>query len=158
MSQENTDNSLIKHSKRELKKIKFDQTDIYNNIIEYLTTLSEMTNNDKHSMLAVTELISKCIKRELCSPITEEDFSEEVHYGRTKVKKFKSCTRYPSVYQTQDGRYWDDKAIAYKYQNSSENQRIYLYGSVYNSCAEISLPYFPNPKIVIINNPIQEDI
>jgi hypothetical protein len=55
------------------------------------------------------------------------------------------------LYKTSDGKYWDDRAIAFRFEDSLPSDKIYLYQGGYNSKQEVTLPYFPFNRTEIIS-------
>ena len=51
-----------------------------------------------------------------------------------------------------DGKYYDDRAIAFRSVDSHQNDKIYMYGAGNSSKKEITLPYYPNEEIIILPN------
>jgi hypothetical protein len=135
---------LLEHARRELKITNFDQTELGDIILKFLEQSAKITNNDTNSMYQLVNMLSLLIDQKPISPITEDDFIEEEYFEGNNSIKIWRCTRYQHLYKTEDGRYWDDRAIAFRFADSSSSDRIYLYQNGRSSKQEITLPYYPD--------------
>lgn len=94
--------------------------------------------------------ITRLIDRKPLSPISEADFEVETHTEGSRTVEIERCTRYPYLYKM-DGKYWDDRAIAFQKKDSAPGDRMYIYQSGNSSKQEVELPYFPSEEVKILN-------
>ena len=141
---------LTKYAENELKLIGFDQTPIGKTMLEFLKNSAELSKNDPVTMTEIANMLSKLINRQPISHITETDFALEYPDHEHSQLNLMRCTRYPHVYQTADGKYWDDRAVAFRFANSLETDRMFVYRPN-GSKREITLPYYPETKIEYLN-------
>jgi len=102
-------------------------------------------------MKQLCSLLPRLIDQLPIAPITEADFAPEYHSQGDNTVTLHRCTRYFWVYRTEDGKYWDDRAVAFKFADSEGSDRMYIYQSGNSSKQEITLPYYPNQTIKIIS-------
>jgi len=138
---------LKKYVEKELELTGFNNTLFGKNAIELLENLADLTNGDINTMKQLCEWLPRLVERIPISPITEEDFQLEQH-GSDSLDVWR-CTRYPHVYKTNDGKYWNDRAVAFKFSNSVGNDQMFLYRPG-GSKREITLPYYPVTEIQYI--------
>jgi hypothetical protein len=139
------DINLLDFARNELKLIGFDNSDLNNPMLEFLQSAQNVCHNNPDTMKQIVNLLSKLIDRMPLSPITENDFELEHQDDTITIYR---CTRHPHIYSTGDGKYWNDRAIAFQFEDS--NDIMYLYSSKNNSKQEITLPYFPKETIKVI--------
>ena len=149
------ENSLLEYAKKELKLINFDQAGLYKPMLDFLEESAKICENDPNSMKAIVNMLNILIDRGLLSPITENDFEAEVYMQGDKEITIMRCTRYHYLYQMPDGKYYDDRATAFR--NINNNGIIYLYQTMYNSKQEVTLPYIPIKEIKEIDIPIDDN-
>lgn len=140
---------LLEFARQELKLTHFDQSELNTPILDLLEHSSKMCNNNPETMKQIVNMIIRLIDRSPLAPITEEDFEIETYVEGDRSLEILRCTRYPYLYK-QDGKYWDDRAIAFRFSDSAETDKMYLYQTGMNSKQEISLPYFPSETIKVI--------
>lgn len=138
---------LLEYARTELKTINFDQIDIGNTILQFLEQSAELTGNDASSMKQLANILLLLIDRYPISPITEDDFQLEQHGENLTMMR---CTRYPYIYQSSDGKYWNDRAVAFKFKDAPDGDIMFLYRPN-GSKREITLPYFPSMAVEYIN-------
>lgn len=148
----NNSDRLIAYAKDELKIINFDQSDIHDTILKFLNQSSEICNNNTDSMKQIANFLIRLIDRLPLSPITEIDFYDESYTVIEQLVPVKRCTRYSHIYQMSDGKYYDDRAVAFKFLHWQASDKIYMYGTGYSSKKEITLPYYLDEEIVILPN------
>jgi hypothetical protein len=139
--------SLLEFAKTELKLINFDQSDLYEPILSFLKYNAKECQNNTDTMHQVVNLLTKLIDNNLLSPITEDDF--ELEYQDDTITIYK-CTRHPYIYKDSNGKYWNDRAIAFQFDDNTNGDKVYLYQSGNNSKQEVELPYTPKETIKII--------
>ena len=140
---------LKKYAERELELSGFDQTEFGKTALKLLDDLADLTQGDSETMKQLCGLLTRLIDRRPLTAITEEDFETETHSEGDRTVEILRCTRYPYVYKT-DGKYYDDRAVAFRRLDSAESDRMYIYQSGNSSKQEIELPYFPNEKVTVL--------
>jgi hypothetical protein len=140
---------FLEFAKKELALINFDQSDINEPMLAFLEQNSKICNNDPASMKQIINLLNRVVDKLPLSAITEEDFEPEHHSENGNSITVYRCTRYPHVYKM-NGRYYDDRAVSFKFADNAETDIMYLYQGGNGSKQEISLPYYPNPIIKVI--------
>jgi hypothetical protein len=93
--------------------------------------------------------LPRLIDRRPLTAITEEDFETETYSEGDRTVEILRCTRYPHVYKM-DGKYYDDRAVAFRRADSADTDRMYIYQSGNSSKQEITLPYFPSEEVRIL--------
>lgn len=141
---------LKKYAEAELELTGFDKTNVGKTILQLLDELSDITRGDASTMKQICGWLPRLIDRIPISPITEEDFEPEC-YGDNKNLTVMRCTRYPYVYKSNDGKYWNDRAVAFKFKNSPDSEIMFLY-RMNGSKREITLPYYPTTDIEILDS------
>jgi len=137
---------LKEYAERELELIGFMKTEFGVTCLKFLEDLADVAGSDPVSMKAVCEMLPRLIDRRPLSAITEQDFEKETLTEGSRTVEIERCTRYPYLYK-QDGRYWNDRAIAFQREGATSRERMYLYQSENSSKQEVELPYFPSEKI-----------
>ena len=137
---------LRKYAERELELTGFMQSDFGPTCLEFLDKCADVAGNDPQSMKRICEILLRLIDRRPLSPITEKDFEAETHVEGDRTIEILRCTRYPYLYK-QDGKYWDDRAVAFQQADSAPGDRTYLYQSGNSSKQQVELPYFPVERI-----------
>jgi len=141
---------LIKYAENELKLIGFDQTPVGETMLEFLKNSAELSKNDLATMTELSGMLTRLINRQPISPITESDFVSETYTENSNTVEIMRCTRYPYLYRMPDGKYYDDRAVAFRYADSNSNDKMYLYQSEKGSKQEVTLPYYPNEELRIL--------
>jgi len=139
---------LHEYAKQELDLIGFKQSQFGEACLEFLDKLADVAGNDPESMKQVAAILPRLIDRRPLSPVTEADFEVETHAEGDRTVEIERCTRYPYLYK-QDGKYYDDRAVAFQYEDSAPNDRMYIYQSGNLSKQEVEMPYFPQEIIKI---------
>lgn len=147
-------NHLLDFARNELKLINFDQSDLYEPILELLKQSSKMCNNDPETMKQLCALLPRLIDRKPLSAITEKDFETETHVEGDRSVEILRCTRYPYLYKM-DGRYYDDRAVAFRRADSAETDRMYIYQTGNSSKQEVELPYFSREEVRVLQQEYQ---
>ena len=137
---------LKKYAERELELTGFMQSEFGPACLEFLDRCADVAGNDPESMKRICEILPRLIDRRPLSVITEADFETETHSEGDRTVEILRCTRYPYLYK-QDGRYWDDRAVAFQREDSAPGDRMYVYQSGNSSKQEVELPYFPVERI-----------
>ena len=141
---------LLNYAKTELKITNFDKTELGDTILKFLEQSANITGNNSESMKQLANMLILLIDQKPISPITEEDFEVETHLEGDRTVEILRCTRYPYLYKM-DGKYWDDRAVAFRRANSAESDKMYIYQSGNSSKQEVELPYFPREEIRTLN-------
>jgi len=139
-------NYLREYAERELRLIGFMETEFGETCLKFLEDLAEISGDNSDTMKTVLEMIPRLIDKKPLSPITENDFEIETHTRDDRIVEIERCTRYPHLYK-KDGKYWDDRAVAFQREDSNPNDRMYIYQSGKSSKREVELPYFPRQII-----------
>ena len=137
---------LREYAQRELELTGFMATEFGTTCLKFLDDLADVAGEDPESMKTVAEMLTRLIDRRPLSAITEEDFETETHQEGDRTVEIERCTRYPYLYK-QDGRYWDDRAVAFRRADSADTDRMYVYQSGNSSKQEVELPYFPREQV-----------
>ena len=85
-------------------------------------------------MKSVVTQVTDLVDKKPLAPITEEDFVDD------------RCVRYPYIYKSKDGKYYNDRAVVLKKGNDIQ----YVYEGQHRSKQEITLPYFLREEILLI--------
>lgn len=140
---------LKNYAQKELQLSNFDKTNFGKSTLTLLNDLADLCKDDPNSMKTMLELLPRLVDRIPIAAITEDDFPADFVIETDQA--IKRCARYPQVYQTADGKYWDDRAVAFQKANDHPLSKMYLYGSKHNSKQEVTLPYYPIQSIEIID-------
>jgi hypothetical protein len=143
---------MMQHAINELKLTNIYGSNFGKSVLNLLEETQEITNLDTASLKEFVEIIDRLLTKLPITPITESDFEKEEYVERGRKVEIMRCVRYPSVYMTEDGKYWDDRAVAYRLPDFKEYDTIYTYQTKYNSKREITLPYTPKLIIETIEN------
>jgi len=134
----------VDYAKREFDAAELKLEDM-NFMIKFLKESANFTNNEPDYMKQLVLILSKILDRFPIVAITENDFVEEIYKEEGKPDyKIWRCTRYPYVYRTEDDRYWNDRAIAFKFKDELNSPNVFY---TWKSKQEIFLPYYPEAKI-----------
>ena len=125
--------SVIEHTKRELKLLGLDHVGIDTVVVDFIKGLHTKLGNQPGAMKTVTNYTEKLIDKKPIAPITEADFDKD---GR--------CARYEYIYRATDGRYYNDRAVVFKKGLDSQ----YIYQGQNRSKREITLPYILREEVV----------
>jgi hypothetical protein len=140
---------LKTYVERELKLSGFDQTEFGKTSLKLLEDLADLTQGDSETMKQLCSLLPRLIDRKPLTAITEDDFEMEIYTEGDRTVEISRCTRYPYVYKM-DGKYWDDRAVAFRRADSAESDRMYIYQTGNSSKQEITLPYFPSEEVRVL--------
>ncbi len=141
---------LKTYAEKELELSGFDQTEFGKTVLKLLDDLSDLTQGDAETMKQLCALLPRLIDRRPLTAITEEDFETETHSEGDRSVEILRCTRYPYVYKM-DGKYWNDRAVAFRRADSAESDRMYIYQTGNSSKQEIELPYFLSEEVKILD-------
>lgn len=142
---------LRQYAEKELELIGFMQSEFGPACLEFLEKCANVADNDPENMKRICEIIPRLIDRRPLSPITESDFEAETHVESDRTVEILRCTRYPYLYCMPDGKYYDDRAVAFRRADSAETDRMYIYQSGQNSKQEVELPYYPSNRVKVIS-------
>ena len=137
---------LREYAQRELELTGFMATEFGKTCLKFLDDLADVAGEDPESMKTVASMLTRLIDRRPLSAITEEDFETETHSEGGRTVEIERCTRYPYLYK-QDGKYYDDRAVAFRRADSAETDRMYIYQTGNSSKQEVELPYFPREEV-----------
>jgi len=147
---------LRKYAEKELKLIGFMESEFGNVCLEFLDKCADIAGSDPESMKKICEIMPRLIDRRPLSPITEQDFEVETSTEENNSLEIYRCTRYPYLYRMPDGKYYDDRAIAFRRASSAETDRMYIYQTGNSSKQEIQLPYLPREEVRILQQEYQQ--
>jgi len=133
-------------AENELERAGFGETEFKDAVLHFLDAASKISNKDPSVIKQLTSVIHALVDHRVLTEITEEDFETETHVEGSRTVEIERCTRYPYLYK-QDGRYWDDRAVAFQREDSAPGDRMYVYQSGNSSKQEVELPYFPQERI-----------
>jgi hypothetical protein len=125
---------VVKYSETELKLLGFDQTPLGPAIITFIKELHGTLGNQPGLMKSVVTQVGDLIDKKPIALITEKDFVDD------------RCVRYPYIYKSKDGKYYNDRAVVFKKGNDIQ----YVYEGQHRSKQEITLPYFLHEEILLI--------
>ena len=117
--------------------------------LNFLDKCADISQNDTNTMKELCNLLIRLIDKKPLSPITEDDFEVEIYSENGKDTEILRCTRAPYVYKM-DGKYFDDRAVAFRRAGDLETDKMYLYQTMNSSKQEVTLPYFPTEEVKII--------
>lgn len=141
-------NYLLEFARKELELINFDKSELHEPILNLLETMIKVCNNNPSVMKQIANIIPLLVEKKPLSPITEDDFELE-YFSENDITMYR-CTRHPYIYKTEDGKYWNDRAIAFRFEDEPDTNKMYLYQCGNNSKQEIELPYYPSEVVKII--------
>ena len=137
---------LREYAEHELELIGFMDSEFGLACLEFLEKCADVAGSDPESMKRICEIIPRLIDRKPLSAITEADFEAETHSEGNRSVEILRCTRYPYLYKM-DGKYYDDRAVAFRRADSAETDRMYVYQTGNSSKQEVELPYFPSEEV-----------
>ena len=122
--------SVLEYSQKELELLGLHHVGLDLVVADFIKGLHTKLGNQPGVMKTMTNYVEKLIDKKPIAPITEEDFDED---GR--------CIRYEYIYRASDGKYYNDRAVAF----GDGNQ--YIYQGQRSSKREITLPYVYTTRI-----------
>jgi len=135
---------IIENAKQELQRSNLDKTQFGESVIDFLKSACEISNN-QYTLCELVSFVERLAKCEPITEITEQDFEN------VNLKKIvKKCTRLPYIYQTSDGKYWNDRAVKFLLVDDPCLKELFLYQKNLNSKQEIFLPYYPCAEVKYI--------
>ena len=137
---------LRQYAEHELELIGFMESEFGAACLEFLEKCADVAGSDPESMKRVCEIIPRLIDRRPLTAITENDFEAETYTEGDRSVEILRCTRYLYLYKM-DGKYYDDRAVAFRREDSAETDRMYIYQCGNSSKQEVELPYFPNEDV-----------
>lgn len=138
---------LLEYAKKEFACAKFDDTELSVAMLKFLEEAAKFTNNEPDNIKKLINILNLLVDMYPIVPITEDDFIEETQ----KLDYNMICPRYKYIYKTEDGRYWDDRAIAFKYKDDLNSPTMYVYQSGLSSKQQVTLPYYPGQRVEYID-------
>ena len=128
---------VVKYSETELKLLGFDQTSLGPAIITFIKELHGVLGNQPGIMKSLLKQIGDLIDKKPIALITEEDFVDD------------RCVRYPYIYKSKDGKYYNDRAVVFK-KSYDDRSSQYVYQGQHRSTREITLPYVLREKVFLL--------
>lgn len=141
---------LRKYAEKELTLIGFMNSEFGSACLDFLDKCADISGSHPESMKKICEILPRLIDLNPLSPISESDFVPETYEKDGQRLELLRCTRYPYLYRMPDGKYYDDRAIAFRRADGSESDRMYVYQSGNSSKQEVTVPYFPREEIRIL--------
>ena len=129
--------SVVKFSETELKLLGLDQTKLGPLIIDLIKHLQQTLGNQPNAMKSILKTTMSLIDKKPIAPITESDFVND------------KCTRCSYIYRSEDGKYYNDRAVVFK-KSYDDPSSQYLYQGQKRSKREITLPYVLREEIVLV--------
>ena len=128
--------SVIEHTKRELELLGLNHIGLDATVLDFIKGLHEKLGNQPSAMMSVVKYVEQLINKKPIAPITEADFDQD---GR--------CKRCEYIYRASDGKYYNDRAVAFKKGLDSQ----YIYQGQNRSKREITLPYILRENVVALD-------
>lgn len=129
--------NVIKHSETELHLLGLDQVNLGSLIIDFIKNLHQTLGNQPTAMKYILKTTADLVDQKPVAVITEADFVDD------------RCTRCPYIYKSEDGKYYNDRAVVFKKSYDDLNSQ-YLYQGQKRSKQEITLPYVLREEIVLV--------
>jgi hypothetical protein len=140
-------NDYIEYATKELEINGLLHTDIGKQMIQLLETAWKFGNQNKVMVNNVIDMLDRVNNKLPLLPIEEDGMIPIPHANGPDQMRH---SRYYPVYQDEDGKYYDDKAVAFI---SNDGSATYFYGNgEYNSTKEVEFPYYPQPRYVFISD------
>ena len=128
---------IVKHTETELHLLGLDQTNLGPLIVDFIKNLQQTMGNHPTAMKSILRTVAHLVDGKPVAPITETDFVED------------KCTRCSYIYKSEDGRYYNDRAVVFK-KSYDDPSSQYIYQGQQRSKQEITLPYVLHEEIVLI--------
>ena len=129
--------SVIKHSETELHLLGLDQTNLGPLILDFIKNLHQTLGNQPTAMKSILKTAADLVDQKPVAPITEADFVDD------------RCVRYSYIYKSEDGKYYNDRAVVFK-KSYDDPSSQYMYQGQKRSKQEITLPYVLREEIVLV--------
>ena len=129
--------NVIKHSETELHLLGLDQINLGSLIIDFIKNLHQTLGNQPTAMKSILKTTADLVDQKPVAVITEADFVDD------------RCTRCPYIYKSEDGKYYNDRAVVFK-KSYDDPSSQYMYQGQKRSKQEITLPYVLREEIVLI--------
>jgi len=144
MSQKKRVDYILEYAQRELSLANFDNQPIASSMLAFLKDMCDLTMCQPTAMTHFLNVVQQLIEMKPITPITENDFEpQEIDTGTRHA-----CTRLPSIYRSNDGKYYDDQAVIFRVKNRPDLGSMCIYQGSLSSKKEITLPYVVDPQIV----------
>lgn len=142
---------ILKHAKEELRRIGFDNHPFGIAVLKYIEECYTLCDYNELMRNQLNTFIPTLMDKRVLSPITEDDFKViNVDDGSGNIVQISQCTRYEHLYKEADGKYYDNRAVAFLDKNPM-NGKMYMYNGGNSSRREVELPYMPQEEIVYID-------
>jgi hypothetical protein len=127
---------ILEYARTELNIMGLDTVELGSTILILLKQIHDLAGNRPRVMRELVMAISNLIDKKPITPVTEHDFDDEGN-----------CKRYPHIHRKPDGRYYNNRAVAYKtsYDDPGNQYRS-------SSRREITVPYTVRESIEIISD------
>ena len=128
---------IVKHTETELHLLGLDQTNLGHLIVDFIKNLQQTLGNHPTAMKSILRTVAHLVDGKPVAPITETDFVED------------KCTRCSYIYKSEDGKYYNDRAVVFK-KSYDDPSSQYIYQGQQRSKQEITLPYVLHEEVVLI--------
>lgn len=140
---------IVLYAQRELTFAKLDNLPITSSALTFIRDLCNLTKCQPNAMAHFIHVIQRLIEMKPITPITKDDFEpQHIDTGNGITITHYVCTRWSSIYKTDDGNYYDDQAVEFRVKNRPEIGSMYIYQGSLTSKKQIELPYVIDPQIV----------
>lgn len=129
--------TVVKHSETELNLLGLDQTKLCPLILDFIRDLQGSMGNQPTAIKSILKTIGHLVDQKPVAPITEKDFVND------------KCVRCSYIYKSEDGKYYNDRAVVFK-KGYDDPSSQYIYQGQQRSKQEITLPYVLREDIVLI--------
>ena len=127
---------IIKHAETELGLLGLDQTNLGPLIVDFIKNLQQTLGNQPTAMKSILKTTANLVDGKPVAPITETDFVDD------------KCTRCSYIYKSEDGKYYNDRAVVFK-KSYDDPSSQYMYQGQQRSKQEITLPYVLREEVVL---------
>lgn len=139
-------NSEIDYAKTELELNGMINTPVGQHMLDLIQSAWDLGEGNKFMLVHIVNMLDRLTKKLPLLPLEEDGMIPVPHANGPDQMQH---NRYRSVYLGEDGKYYDDQAVAFV---ADDGSLTYFFGnSEYNSRIEIQFPYYPEPKYVYIN-------
>ena len=140
-------NEYIDYAKTELEYNGMIHTAVGKNMLDLIQSTYDLAEGNKFMMRHIVNMLDRLDKQLPLLPLEEDGMIPIPHLNGPDQMQH---SRYRSVYQGKDGKYYDDKAVAFV---ADDGSFTYFHGNgIYNSNIEIQFPYYPEPKYIYISD------
>ena len=139
---------FVEYMQKEFELINFDKTEFGQTMMSCLLQFYDLNKGDRGKMLLFVNMLKRIVERNPLA-ILQEDEITEVDVAGTKMKKH---PRYEWLEVMPDGRYLDVHGIGFV---NPDGVKWYGANGQYRSAIEVTLPYFPEEKIIYVESDME---